>query len=100
MEGGALMDRSVLGVALGHVRNAAAGLLVVEDPSGESLFAFAECVDVEDLLADLGVVPEVVPEGLSPAESLTAASDLLQGVGSVPLGVWVALQAVRARVGS
>ena len=95
------MGVSVWGVALGHVRNAAAGLLSLDDPSGESLFAFAECVDVEDLLAGLGVVPEHVPEGLSPAESLATASDLLEGAPDVvPLGVWVALQGVRARVGS
>lgn len=95
------MDVSVWGVALGHVRNAAAGLLAVEDPSGEALFAFAECVDVQDVLEGLGVVPVFVPEGLSPAESLAAASDLLErGPEVVPLGVWVALQGVRARVGS
>ncbi len=93
------MGGSVLGLASGHVRNAAAGLLAVDDPSGESLFAFAECVDVEDLLARLGVVPEFVPGGLSPAESLDAAAALLDEVPElVPLGVWVAVQAVRARV--
>ena len=94
------MSWSSLGLVSGHVRNAAAGLLAVEDPSGESLFAFAECVDVEDLLAGLGVVPEFVTAGLSPRESLDAAVALVaEARDEVPLGLWVALQAVRARVG-
>lgn len=90
-----------VGLALGHLRNAASGLLAVEDPTGEALFVFAECLDVEGLLGGLGVAPVFVPEGLSPAESLAAACELVDAAQPpVPLGVWAAVQGLRARVES
>ena len=87
-----------LGLALGHVRNAAAGFLGVDDPSGESLFLAAECVDLEGVFADLGVEPVFVEPGLGPLESLARASVVLGSArGGVPLVVWAGLQALRAR---
>ena len=41
-----------VGLALGHLRNAASGLLAVEDPTGEALFVFAECLDAHIALAE------------------------------------------------
>lgn len=68
-----------------------------EDPSGESLFLAAECLELEGLFADLGVVPQPVePEG-DGFVSLDAASDALAAVRPVvPLGLWAGLQAVWA----
>ncbi len=93
------MDGSVaLGLASGHVRNAAAAFLTAVDPSGESLFLAAECLDLEGLLSDLGVVPEVVEEGLDAAGSLEQAAAVVALVRPVvPLAVWAPLQALRAR---
>lgn len=85
-----------VGVAWGHVRNAAAGLLGVEDPSGESLFVFAECLDVEDALAALGAAPVFVEARLSPRESLVAASVALASVGQPTLAAVVDGLAARA----
>ena len=44
-----------LGLALGHVRNAASAFWAADDPSDECLFLAAECVDVEGLFSELGV---------------------------------------------
>jgi len=68
-----------LGLALGHVRNATAGFLGVDDPSGESLFLAAECVDLEGVFADLGVVPVLVEPAIrfAPAETVRVVSGLL-----------------------
>ena len=91
-------ESGALGLALGHVRNAVAGFWAVEDPSGESLFWAAECVDLEGLFADLGVVPVFVEPGLDPLASLDAAAAVLsEARGRVPLALWAALQAVRSR---
>ena len=92
------MSVSALGLALGHLRNAAVGFAARGDVSDESAFLAAECLDLEGLFADVGVVPEVVVSGLSPSESLERASRLLEsGRGHVPLGLWSGLQALRAR---
>ena len=92
------MSVSALGLALGHLRNAAVGFAARGDASDESAFLAAECLDLEGLFADVGVVPEVVVSGLSPSESLERASRMLEsGRGHVPLGLWSGLQALRAR---
>ena len=36
-----------LGLALGHVRSAVVAFVAAEDPSGESLFLAAECLELE-----------------------------------------------------
>jgi len=84
--------------AWGHVRNATAAFLAVDDPSSECLFLAAECLDLEGLFTELGVAPEFVDEGLDAAGSLSRASALLEESRRVvPLAVWAALQALRAR---
>ena len=93
------MDGSLdLARALGHVRNAVVAFVAAEDPSGESLFLAADCLDLEGLFADLGVEPEPVDPGASAIASLDAASEALAAARPVvPLAVWAGLQAVRAR---
>lgn len=93
------MDTSAgLGRALGHVRNAANAFWDAADPSGESLFLAADCLDVEGLFSELGVVPVVFDSDLGPLESLDRAAELLAAVRpAVPLAVWAAVQALRAR---
>ncbi len=93
------MDESLaLGLALGHVRSAVAAFVAAEDPSGESLFLAAECLELEGLFADLGVAPELVGPGVDALASLKAASEALVAARPVvPLALWAGLQAVRAR---
>ena len=93
------MDGPVgLSRALGHVRNAASAFLAVDDPSSECLFLAVECLDLEGLFTELGVAPEFVDEGLDAAGSLSRASALLEEIRPVvPLAVWAAVQALRAR---
>jgi hypothetical protein len=87
-----------LGLALGHVRNAASAFLAVDDPSSECLFLAAECLDLEGLFTELGVAPEFVDEGLDAAGSLSRASVLLEEIRPVvPLAVWAAMESLRAR---
>ena len=93
------MDGPVgLGRALGHLRNASAAFLAADDLSSECLFLAAECLDLEGLFTELGVAPEFVDEGLDAAGSLSRAWALLEEIRPVvPLAVWVAVQALRAR---
>lgn len=85
-------------VALGHVRNAVAAFVAAEDPSGESLFLAAECLDLEGLFSEFGVIPEVVDLEAGARESLDLAAEALAAVRpAVPLVLWAALQALRAR---
>lgn len=93
------MDESLaLGLALGHVRSAVVAFVATDDPTGESLFLAAECLDLEGLFGDLGVVPQPVDSGADAIGSLNAASDVLASVRPVvPLTLWAALQAVRAK---
>jgi hypothetical protein len=93
------MDGPVgLGLALGHVRNAASAFLAVDDPSSECLFLAAECLDLEGLFTELGVAPEFVDEGLDAAGSLSRASALLEEIRpEVPPAVWVAVESLRTR---
>ena len=60
---GAVDGSWALGLALGHVRNAVVAFVAAEDPSGESLFLAAECLELEGLFAELGVEPELVDAG-------------------------------------
>lgn len=93
------MDGSLeLARALGHVRNAVVAFVAADDPSGESLFLAAECLDLEGLFAELGVEQELVDPGADARASLDSASDALAGARPpVPLALWAGLQAVRAR---
>lgn len=93
------MDGSwALAIALGHVRNAAAGFVAAEDPTGESLFLAAECLDLEGLYSEFGVVPEVVARDIGASESLDLAAEVLASVRpNVPLAVWAGMQALRRR---
>ena len=93
------MDESLaLGLALGHVRSAVVAFVSADDPTGESLFLAAECLDLEGLFGDLGVVPQPVDSGVDATACLDAASDVLTAARPVvPLALWAALQAVRAR---
>lgn len=87
-----------LAVSLGHVRSAVVAFVAAKDPSGESLFLAAECLELEGVFAELGVEPELADPGVDGVESLDAASDALAGARpAVPLALWAALQAVRAR---
>ena len=87
-----------LGFAWGHVRNATAAFLAVDDPSSECVFLAAECLDLEGLFTELGAAPELVDEGLDAAGSLGRASALLQEIRPVvPQAVWVELESLRAR---
>lgn len=87
-----------LELALGHVRNATAAWLAVDDPSGESLFLAADCLALEGLFADLGVVPVVVDEGLDAARSLVRAAELVASARAVvPLAVWATVSSLRSR---
>lgn len=93
------MDGSLeLARALGHVRNAVVAFVAADDPSGESLFLAAECLDLEGLFAELGVEPELLDPEPNGAESLNAASEALAAARpDAPLALWAGLQAVRAR---
>ena len=93
------MDESLaLGLALGHVRSAVVAFVAADDPTGESLFLAAECLDLEGLFGDLGVVPQPVDSGIDAIKCLYAASDALTAARpAVPLALWAALQALRAR---
>jgi len=84
--------------ALGHVRNAVVAFVAADDPTGESLFLAAECLDLEGLFAELGVEQEFLDPERDAATSLAAASESLAAARPlVPLALWARLQAVRAR---
>lgn len=84
--------------ALGHVRNAVVAFVAADDPSGESLFLAAECLELEGLFAQLGVEPELLDPEPDARASLDAASHALAGARPlVPLALWAGLQVVRAR---
>ena len=93
------MDGSTaMAIALGHVRNAVAALVEVDDPSGESLFLAAECLELEGLFSEFDVVAEMVDPEVGAPESLDLAAEALSGARpAVPLVLWASLQALRAR---
>lgn len=87
-----------LGVALGHVRAATAALVAADDSSGESLFLAGECLDLEGVFSEFGVVAEPVDAEVSALESLDRAGDVLACFrADVPLVLWADLQALRTR---
>ena len=89
-----------LGVALGHVRFAGARLLAEAGQASDSLLLGLECLDLEDLFADLDVVPAYITGEWAPADSLDVAIGLVDAhADEVPLAIWAALRAIRARLG-
>jgi hypothetical protein len=91
---------SVLGQALGHLRQAAHQLLVEPDPTGQALSLATEILDIENLFEELSVEPSWVPAGDSAADSLAAAGQLLgRTVEAVPSQVWPPLLAVLHKAG-
>ena len=87
-----------LGLALGHVRSAVVAFVSADDPTGESLILAAEWPDLGGPGGDFRVVPQQVDPGLDATASLDAASNVLVAARQVvPLALWAALQAVRAR---
>lgn len=90
-------DTIELSLALGHLRNAAAGFIRQPDPTGEAMFLAAECLDVECLVTELGVLPEWLPDdGATPSECLARSVEVLESApaSAVPLGVWAAVKAL------
>lgn len=62
------------------------------------MFLAAECLELEGLFAELGVEVELVDPEVDATVSLDAAAEALsQGRPLVPLALWAALQALRAR---
>ncbi len=94
-------DRDIevaLGEALGHIRNATAALLGVDDPTGESVLLGAQGLGLQDMLGD--VWPACIADECTAAESLAEAERLLAGViDHVPLRVWATLRSLRQQVG-
>lgn len=89
-----------LGVALGHVRLAGARLLAEAGQASDSLLLGLECLDLEDLFADLDVVPAYITGEWAPADSLDVAIGLVDAhADEVTLAIWAALRAIRARLG-
>jgi len=93
------MDESLaLGLVLGHVRGAVVAFAAADDPTGESLFLAAQCLDLEGLFGAFGVALEPVDSGVDALASLDAASDLLASARPVvALALWAALQLLRAK---
>ena len=89
---------SDLATALGHVRNAVWQLL--SDEREERLVLGLEALELEALLNPDDVEPDVVPLAEGPAESLTSASDVLEGASDqVPPAAWAAIRALIMRLG-
>lgn len=89
-----------LGVAMGHVRLAGARLLAEAGHAPDSLLLGLECLDLEDLFADLDVVPAYITGEWAPADSLDVAIGLVDAhADEVTLAIWAALRAIRARLG-
>lgn len=89
-----------LGVALGHVRLAGARLLAEADQARDNLLLGLECLDLEDLFADLDVVPAYITGEWAPVDSLDVAIGLVDAhADEVTLAIWAALRAIRARLG-
>lgn len=91
---------SVLGQALGHLRQAAHRLLVEPDPTGQALSLATEILDIESLLEELSVEPSWAPVGDSAADSLAAAGQLLcRAPEAVPSYIWPTLLAMLRQAG-
>lgn len=89
-----------LGAVYGHVRVATSELLATDSAETARLELGLQALDLQAILEELEVEPVYVPPGLSAAESLAAAADLLdRHRAGVPLGVWSRLQALVTQVG-
>lgn len=87
-----------LASALGHVRNAAWQLL--GDQGKDWLLLGLEGLELEALLNQDDIEPDVVPLQGSPADSLASARGLLANVPQqVPPAAWAALQALIVKLG-
>ena len=84
-------------VALGHIRNAVWQLLRLD---GAGALALAlEALELEALLSLHDIEPDVVPLASSPAASLLAARDVMEGVPQmVPPAAWAAVQSLLQRL--
>lgn len=89
---------SDLATALGHVRNAVWQLL--SDEQGERLVVGLEALELEALLNQDDVEPDVVPLAADAAASLSSACDVLQRVpDQVPPAAWAAIRALTMKLG-
>lgn len=90
--------RSLLPLAVGHVRNAVWQLLSNDNDHGLALGL--EALEVEALLTLEDVDPEVPTLEPDPTASLVAARSLLKSAqDDVPPAAWAALQALIAKLG-
>lgn len=89
---------SDLASALGHVRNAVWQLLSGE--AEEELVLGLESLELEALLNQDDVEPDVIPPQASPADSLASARDLMARVPhQVPPAAWAAVQSLIVKLG-
>ncbi|MBK8458817.1 MAG: hypothetical protein IPL43_00190 [Micropruina sp.] len=85
--------------ALGHVRNASAALLAGSDGADTALLLGLACLDLEDLFAELEVVPAFIAADLSPAGCIEEAMGLVEvEPDEVSVAIWAALLALRTRL--
>jgi hypothetical protein len=89
---------SDLATALGHVRNAIWQLL--KDEHEDALVLGLEGLELEALLNQEDLEPDVVPLEADPAASLASARDVLEGVQQqVPPAAWAAIHALLVKLG-
>jgi hypothetical protein len=93
-----MVEAPVLAMVLGHVRNAVAAFAQADDPSGESLFLAADCLELEGHLVGLGLAPVSIPPDPDGFACLASAAALLgEQPELVPPLVWESLQLLLAR---
>lgn len=89
---------SDLASALGHVRNAVWQLL--SDQREDRLALGLEGLELEALLNQDDLEPDVMPLQDGPAASLTSARDLLANIPQqVPPAAWAAVEALIVKLG-
>jgi hypothetical protein len=87
-----------LASALGHVRNAVWQLL--SDEREDGLARGLECLELEALLNQDDVEPDVMPLRDGPAASLRSARDLMANIPQqVPPAAWAAVEALIVKLG-
>jgi len=87
-----------LASVLGHVRNAVWQLL--GDQREDWLLLGLEGLELEALLNQDDIEPDVVPLQGGPAESLASARELMAGIPQqVPPAAWAAVHALIAKLG-
>ena len=97
------MEDSAGGVpfVLGCLQSATRALLDADDLSGKSLSWAIECVALQSLLDDRGVLPELVMDGVGTPRNLLEQAigqcELIQG--ELPEGFWSRLSRLRLEVG-